>query len=96
MFQMSEEQAKVLSCLLEIDVTLIVTGFREDRLHRRSHSAPMGGACPLDAMGRCDPRRTAKALWFLNRVASDYHTVSRASARTADLTAKVGEFVKRR
>ena len=30
-FQMSEEQAKVLSCLLEIDLTLAVTGLRGDR-----------------------------------------------------------------
>src|SRR4051812_35439214 len=38
MFQMSEEQAKVLSCLLEIDLTLTMTGLRNDRLRRRSHS----------------------------------------------------------
>ena len=74
-FQMSEEQAKVLSCLLEIDLTLTVADLRNDRLRGRSHSPAMEGACPLDAMGHCDPSRTAKVLWSLNRVANGYHTV---------------------
>ena len=86
-FQMSEEQAKVLSCLLEIDVTLVVTGFREDRLHRRSHSAPMEGVCPLDAMGHCDPSRTAKVLWSLNQV-----TNGQGPVRSSDLTTSPSTF----
>ena len=60
-FQMSEEQARVLSCLLEIDLTLTVAGLR-NRLRGRSHSSAMEGACPLDTMGHCDPSRTAKVL----------------------------------
>ena len=79
-FQMSEEQAKVLSCLLEIDLTLIVVGLRNDRLRGRSHSPALEGACPLDAMGHCDPSRIAKVLWSLNRVAKGYHTVRRATS----------------
>ena len=43
-FEMSEEQARVLSCLLEIDLTLVVMGFREDLLHRRSDSPVLEGA----------------------------------------------------
>jgi hypothetical protein len=68
-FEMSDEQAKVLSCLLEIDLTLVVDGFRERWLHRRSPAPALEGACPLDATGHCDPSRTAKVLFFLNRVA---------------------------
>ena len=73
-FQMSEEQAKVLSSLLEIDLTLTVAGLR-NRLRGRSHSSAMDGACALDTMGHCEPSRTAKVLWSLNHVASDYHTL---------------------
>jgi hypothetical protein len=69
-FQMSEEQAKVLSCLLEIDLTLTVAGLRDFRLRRRGHSPAMAGVCPLDALGHCDPSRTAQVLWSLNRVAN--------------------------
>ena len=78
---MSEEQAKVLSCLLEIDLTLTVAGLRNDRLRGRSHSPAMEGACPLDAMGHCDPSRTAKVLWSLNQVANGQGPV-----RSSDLT----------
>jgi hypothetical protein len=67
-------------CLLEIDLTLTVTGLRNDRLHGRSHFPKMEGACPLDAMGHCDPSRTAKLLWSLNQVANCSHTVKRVSA----------------
>ena len=80
-FEMSEEQARVLSCLLEIDLTLVVIGFREDLLHRRSDSPALEGACPLDAMGRCDPSRVAKVLFFLNRVAKRLPHSQRERAR---------------
>ena len=89
MFQMSEEQAKVLSCLLEIDLTLTVAGLRNDRLRGRSHSPAMEGACQLDAMGHCDPSRTAKVLWSLNRVAECVATRSeRPSAQTVGTTVR--------
>jgi hypothetical protein len=54
---------KVLSCLLEIDLTLNVAGLQDDQLRRRSH-CPAMGACQLDAVGHCDLSRTAKVLWF--------------------------------
>ena len=76
-FRMSEEQAKVLSCLLEIDLTLAVTGLQEDRLHKPSPAQSLAGASPLDAMGECDPSRAAVVLWSLNQVAR------RRSARAA-------------
>ena len=95
MFQMSEEQAKVLSCLLEIDLTLTVAGLRNDRLRGRSHSPAMKGACPLDAMGHCDPSRTAKVLWSLNHVASGYHTVREQAPGRLARPSGSGEVVKR-
>ena len=64
--EFSDEQAKVLSCLLEIDLTLIATGRRERCLHKRSRKAPMDGSSPIDAMGRCDPGRAARVLWSLS------------------------------
>jgi hypothetical protein len=88
-FQMSEEQAKVLSCLLEIDLTLTVAGLRSDRSRGRGYSPAVEGACPLDAMGHCESSRIAEVLWSLNRVANGCHTVSRASARTVGTTARV-------
>ena len=93
---MSEEQAKVLSCLLEIDLTLTMADLRNDRLHGRSHSPPMEGAFLLDAMGNCDPSRIAKVLWSLNRVANRYHTVSRAARGRLVRPSASGEVVKPR
>jgi hypothetical protein len=58
---MSEEQAKVLSCLLEIDLTLTVAGLREDRLRGRSHSPAMEDADHLPVLmlaWRVGDRRT--------------------------------------
>ncbi len=69
-FRMSEKQAKVLSCLLEIDLTLAVGGMSPHRLHRPIRSRRMGKVSPLEAMGRCDPSRTAAVLWILNRPAA--------------------------
>jgi hypothetical protein len=69
-FTLSDQQAKVLSCLLEIDLTLTVAGVREDRLHRRDASCGMiGGSSPLDALGECNPTQAAAILWFMNRTA---------------------------
>jgi hypothetical protein len=93
---MSEEQAKVLSCLLEIDLTLTVAGLRNDRLRGRSRSPAMDGACPLDAMGHCDPSRLAKVLWSLNRVANGYHTVAEQAPGRLARPSGSGEVVKRR
>ena len=63
---MSEEQAQVLSCLLEIDLTLTVSGMPVDRLHRKIRSSRIDETSSLDAMGRCDPGRAATVLWELN------------------------------
>jgi hypothetical protein len=65
-FALSDEQAKLLSCLLEIDLTLTVAGIAEDRLHRKNTSPLMAGDSPLDVLGRCDPRQAATVLWSLN------------------------------
>ena len=65
-FPLSDEQAKVVSCLLEIELTLAVAGVGRGR-HRKGRPAPSNGTVPLDAMGRCDPSRAAIVLWSLNR-----------------------------
>jgi hypothetical protein len=62
-FPLSVEQAKVVSCLLEIELTLTV---RDARSRKRSR-APAHETLPLDAMGRCDPSRAGMVLWSLNR-----------------------------
>jgi hypothetical protein len=62
-FPLSVEQAKVVSCLLEIELTLTV---RDARSPKRSR-APAHETLPLDAMGRCDPSRAGMVLWSLNR-----------------------------
>ena len=66
-FRLSDEQAEVLSCLLEIELTLVTLRRGGNCLHRRSSRPPMRGSSPIDAMGRCDPARTAKVLWALTR-----------------------------
>jgi len=65
-FPLSDEQAKVVSCLLEIELTLAVAGVGRAR-HRKGSPAPSNGTLPLDAMGRCDPSRAAIVLWSMNR-----------------------------
>src|SRR5689334_18582214 len=52
-FLLSDEQAKFVSCLLEIELTLAVAGVGRGR-HREGNLAPSNGTVPLDAMGRCD------------------------------------------
>ena len=64
---LSDEQAKVLSCLLEIDLTLLASGRRERCLHKRNRKTPMDGSSPIDAMGRCNPSRAAGVLRSLSR-----------------------------
>ena len=66
-FRLSDEQDEVLSCLLEIELTLVTLRRGGHCLHRRSGRPPMRGSSPIDAMGRCDPARTAKVLWALTR-----------------------------
>jgi hypothetical protein len=76
-FALSDQQAEVVSCLLEIDLTLAITGVREDRLHRRDASSAMAGSSPLDALGRCCPKRAAAVLWFLNQSVQDFRCQSK-------------------
>ena len=59
-FPLSDEQTKVVSCLLEIELTLAVAALGRAQ-------AWADGTVPLDAMGRCDPSRAAIVLWSLNR-----------------------------
>ena len=66
-FALSDEQARIVSCLLEIDLTLAVASVHDRRHRRRKASALVTGNLPLDAMGRCDLTRTAAVLWSLNR-----------------------------
>jgi hypothetical protein len=66
-FALSDQQAQVVSCLLEIDLTLTVAGVGEDQLHRRIAQPSTCGESPLGALGRCDPRRAAAVLWCLNQ-----------------------------
>ena len=64
-FAMSVEQARIISCLLEIDLTLAVVSIL-DRRHR-GRKGPVAANLPLDTMGRPDLTRTAVVLWSLNR-----------------------------
>ena len=74
-FQLSDEQAKVLSCLLEIDLTLTLAEVQAQQHPGRevpSHSEVLSltsRGLALDETGRCDPRRAATLLWSLNRAA---------------------------
>jgi hypothetical protein len=58
-FSLSNEQAQVLSCLLEIDLTLTVAAVREHQHRRKRVWSVAGENLPLDAMGRCDASRAA-------------------------------------
>jgi hypothetical protein len=66
-FVLSDRQAEVLSCLLEIDLTLAVAGMRKDRVPRESSPRSVAGHPPIDALGDCDPVRAAAVLWQLNK-----------------------------
>ncbi len=66
-FSLSEQQAKLMSCLLEIDLTLAVAPARQDCLQRWKPPPWMGGDSVLDAMGECDPGGAARVLWFLSQ-----------------------------
>jgi hypothetical protein len=65
-FPLSDEQTKVLSCLLEIELTLAVAALGRAR-HRKQGPVSADGTVSFDAMGRCDPSRAAIVLWSLNR-----------------------------
>jgi hypothetical protein len=67
-FPLSDEQAKVVSCLLEIELTLAVAALGRAR-HRKQSPVSADRALPFDAMGRCDPSRAAIVLWSLNGTA---------------------------
>ena len=64
-FPLSDQQAKVVSCLLEIELTLTVAA--AGRPQHRKRTAPANESLPLDAMGRCDTSRAAIVLWSLSR-----------------------------
>jgi hypothetical protein len=66
-FALSDEQARIVSCLLEIDLTLAVASVHDRRDSRRKASVLVTGNLPLDAMGRCDLTRVAAVLSCLNR-----------------------------
>ncbi len=63
-FRLSDDQAKFLSCLLEIELTLTVAEIGRQRTGK--------GALPIDRMlllenvQQCDPTRAAEVLWRLN------------------------------
>jgi hypothetical protein len=65
-FPLTDEQAKVVSCLLEIELTLALAGAGRGQ-HRKESPARSNGTVPFDVMGRCDPSRAAMVLWSLNR-----------------------------
>jgi hypothetical protein len=67
-FSLSDEQAKVVSCLLEIELTLAVAALGRAR-HRKQSPVSADRTLPFDAMGRCDPSRAAIVLWSLNGTA---------------------------
>ena len=68
-FPLSDEQTKVVSCLLEIELTLAVAALDRAR-HRKQSPESADRTLPFDAMGRCDPSRAAIVLWSLNRTGS--------------------------
>jgi hypothetical protein len=68
-FPLSDEQTKVVSCLLEIELTLAVAALGRAR-HRKQSPVSADRTLPFDAMGRCDPSRAAVVLWSLNRTGS--------------------------
>jgi len=64
-FKLSARQAQILSCLMEIEMTLTLAAV-EGRLHgkRRTFQA-LQEVVPLEALGRGNPGQTAKVLWSL-------------------------------
>jgi hypothetical protein len=64
-FRLSGRQAQVLSCLMEIDLTLTLAALENSR-HRKLRASPtLTEAVPLESLGRCDPSRAATVLWSL-------------------------------
>jgi len=57
-FPLSDEQTKVVSCLLEIELTMAVAALDRAR-HRKQSPESADRTLPFDAMGRCDPSRAA-------------------------------------
>ena len=70
-FRLSEDQAKFLSCLLEIDLTLTLAEVGRQRPAKQDRSRPFGRTLLSEKCPRCDPARAAKALWRLNGTAAD-------------------------
>jgi hypothetical protein len=67
-FFLSDGQTKVVSCLLEIELTLAFAALGRAQ-HRKRSPVSADRTLPFDAMGRCDPSRAAIVLWSLNGTA---------------------------
>jgi len=80
-FMLSDQQAEVLSCLLEIDLTLTVAGIRVECLHQNNATWSMAARTPLDALGECDAMRATAVLWLLNQGARRGTSDAKAAAR---------------
>jgi len=76
-FRLTDEQGKVVSCLLEIDLTLAVAGLRGRRSHLPGLWPSVAAASPLDVLGRCDARRAGVMLWFLSQAVNRRRSRSR-------------------
>lgn len=64
-FSLSERQAQVLSCLLEIDLTLTLAAI-EGADHRcRGASPELSEAVLPETLGSSDPKQAATVLWSL-------------------------------
>jgi hypothetical protein len=65
-FELSEDQAKFLSCLLEIDFTLTLAEVGHQKTERNL-SQSLSRMVVTDETCRCDPIKAAKLLWTLSR-----------------------------
>ncbi len=66
-FRLSDRQAKVLSCLLEIELTLTLAAMNEGKHLWRQACPLLDDVVPLEALGNGDPKRAATVLWSLQR-----------------------------
>ena len=76
-FRLSEDQAKFLSCLLEIDLTLTLAEVGGQRPAKQDRSRPFGRTLLSEKCPRCDATRAAKVLWRLNGTAADLTRIVR-------------------
>ena len=80
-FRLSDDQAKFLSCLLEIELTLTLAELGYQRPAKQDRWQPFGRRLLSEVCPRCDPARAAKVLWRLNGTIATLELEDRSDCR---------------